>query len=72
MRGVVALTENEISKFSNSGCAGGSVSVSISGNNLVIKTNNIPDHEWQEVNPNPDQCVCLKCSQVPENRDISL
>ena len=44
-----AMTNDEIAKFSNSGCAGGSVSVSVSGSSLVVRTKNIPDHHWQKV-----------------------
>ena len=49
VRSAEALTQAEINQFTNNGCAGGKVSVQISGNEIIVTTNDRPDHMWQLV-----------------------
>ncbi len=53
LRGGAALSDTEIAKFTNSGCAtpSGTVSVTKSsdGASLTITSNGVPDHVWGSV-----------------------
>jgi len=56
-----ALTDEELASITNSGCCGGTVSVSESGSDYVFSSNALMDHMWEEINPN-----------YPEAGDISF
>jgi len=64
------LTPEELATFSNDGSCGGTVSVTEDGDNYIIQSNGIPNHEWQCVNPNAPSAQNYLYT-VPKNPDVT-
>jgi len=64
------LTPEELAAFSNDGSCGGTVSVTEDGENYIVQSNGLPDHEWQCVNPNAPSAQ-NHFYTVPKNPDVS-
>jgi len=64
------LTPEEIAAFRNDGSCGGTVSVTEDGDNYIIQSNGIPNHEWQCVNPNAPSAQNYLYT-VPKNPDVT-